>query len=118
LDSLLVVPGSDLSSLGWPGQLSWKLGSLSPHEIDLSGQVVASHWKLDVAVVVVAHVTDSVMVVISGVGAGDSGVRDGTWRAGPVRGTVGGPEKRKGVNTTLHGGSSERKREREVNLLV
>ena len=98
MDSPSVVPDSDLSSVGWSRHLSWKLVALLPNRIDLSAQVVAVCWWLSIAAG--AQVLDSGMVMTSG--AGDSGVGDGTWRVGPVRGgAVGGPEKRKGVNTTL-----------------
>ena len=73
LDSPLVVPGLDLSSLGWSGHLSWKLVTLLPKIIDLSAQVGTVCWRLSIAAG--AQVLDSGMVTTSG--AGDSGVGDG-----------------------------------------
>jgi hypothetical protein len=55
--------------------------------------------------------------VVTMPGAGDSGVGDGTWRVGPVRGAVSGPGKRSQYNIAREG-SNERRREREMDLLV
>ena len=98
MDSPFVVPDSDSSSVGWSRHLSWKLVTLLPNLFDLSAKVVTVCWRLSIAAG--TQILDSGMVTTSG--AGDSGVGDGTWREGPVRGgAVSGPEKRKGVNTTL-----------------